>query len=353
MKKDTKQYRVLIVEDNPGDFALAEDFLFEQILNPVIVQAVSFNQAFEIILTEDIPFDVILLDLSLPDKNGNDLITSMLNIASSCPIIILTGYADIDFSIRSIGQGVLNYLIKDELNSSLLYKSIIYSIEIKKHILDLKVSDNKVIRAIIKAQEEERLEIGSELHDNVCQLLIVIKLNLEMLRESIPQQGIHFFDNCAEHISSALNETRNLSHRLVPFSFNGITMEGILKRLLATFKIDEKIKIIFSFDEGAKKYSFSQELKFNVYRILQEQLKNIFKYSKANRVEVVIVIDSNVLKLRISDNGIGLDTNAIKEGVGMANMRRRVELFSGIFDIDSTPGNGCRIIIDIPLHEIN
>ena len=88
------------------------------------MQAVSFNQAFEIILTEDIPFDVILLDLSLPDKNGNDLITSMLNIASSCPIIILTGYADIDFSIRSIGQGVLNYLIKDELNSSLLYKAL-------------------------------------------------------------------------------------------------------------------------------------------------------------------------------------------------------------------------------------
>ncbi len=353
MKKDTKPYRVLIVEDNPGDFALAEDFLFEQILNPVIVQAVSFKQAFEIISTEDTPFDIILLDLSLPDKNGNDLITSMLKIASSCPIIILTGYPDIDFSVKAIGQGVLDYLIKDELNSSLLYKSIIYSIEIKKHILDLKESDMKVTRAIIQAQEEERQEIGRELHDNVCQILLVSKLNLDMLKELLPHEGIKFLDKSTEYISSALNETRNLSHRLLPFLFDDITMEETFKRLLETFKIDDKIEIIFSFDEGLSKYSFSQELKFNLYRILQEQLKNIFKYSKATIVDVDIAIDSSILKLKISDNGIGLDTNDIKEGIGMANMRRRVELFSGIFDIDSTPGNGCRIIIYIPLPEIN
>jgi signal transduction histidine kinase len=312
MKKDTKPYRILIVEDNTGDFVLAEDFLFEQILNPVIVQAVSFKQASEILLTTDTPFDIILLDLSLPDKNGNELIADMLKLASSCPIIILTGYTDIDFSIKSIGQGVLDYLIKDELNASLLYKSIIYSIEIKKHILELKESDKKVTRAIIKTQEDERQEIGSELHDNVCQILLVSKLNLGMLKESLPPEGIQFFDKCNEYISSALNETRNLSHRLSPLFFDDSTMEETLKRLLKTFKINDEIEIILNFDEAVNKCALSQEVKLNLYRILQEQLKNIFKHAKANVVEVDVVIDCDKLTLKISDNGIGFDTNAIK-----------------------------------------
>jgi DNA-binding NtrC family response regulator len=144
MIKDKKSYRILVIEDNPPDLALVEEFLTEQILDPVIVHADSFKQASAILSAGDILFDVILLDLSLPDNSGQDLITDMLQVASSCPIIILTGYADIDFSIKSISQGILDYLLKDDLNAITLYKSIIYAIERKKTISDLREYINTI-----------------------------------------------------------------------------------------------------------------------------------------------------------------------------------------------------------------
>src|SRR5450432_3234239 len=106
MIKDKKSYRILVMEDNPGDLAIVEDLLAEQISDPVIVHAGNFRQASAILSAADALFDVILLDLTLADKSGQDLVTAMLQVASLCPIIILTGYVDIDFSIKSISQGI-------------------------------------------------------------------------------------------------------------------------------------------------------------------------------------------------------------------------------------------------------
>lgn len=72
-----------------------------------------------------------------------------------------------------------------------------------------------------------------------------------------------------------------------------------------------------------------------------------------NLIKVDVSLNNNELKLKILDNGIGFNINVAKEGIGLANMKRRAELFSGRFEIDSSPGNGCTILIDIPLVEIN
>ncbi|MBK5273159.1 MAG: response regulator, partial [Bacteroidia bacterium] len=143
MLRDKKPYRILVIEDNPGDIIIVEDFLMEQINDPVIEQAGNFKQAREILSVKDYLFDVILLDLSLPDKSGEKLVTDMLQIAPLCPIIILTGFADINFSIKSISLGIIDYLLKDDLNATTLYKSIIYAIERKKTILQLERAEKK------------------------------------------------------------------------------------------------------------------------------------------------------------------------------------------------------------------
>src|SRR5664279_2969590 len=137
MIKDRKAYSILVIEDNPGDFAVVEQLLAEQIAVPAIVHAANFKQASEILSAADVLFDVILLDLSLHDKSGRDLIIEMLQVASLCPIIVLTGYTDIEFSIKSISLGIVDYLVKDDLDAPMLYKSIIYSIERKKTITHL------------------------------------------------------------------------------------------------------------------------------------------------------------------------------------------------------------------------
>lgn len=472
MVKDKKVFRILVIEDNPGDVVLIEDYLLEQIFEPLIVNAGSFKEASAILSDKINVFDVILLDLTLPDESGQQLIDKMLKLALECPIIILTGYADIDFSIKSISQGILDYLLKDDLNSVTLYKSILYAIERKKTVIELKKSErrysdlfylspqptwvydmdtfkfvqvnnaaienygfsrdeflnmnildirpeddfertkeavekfktiddkiyrgkavhlkksgerieieitsnpiiindkkfrsvmavditekiqneHKIIKAIIKTQEDERYEIGSELHDNVCQLLVASKLTLGMLKGSLVPSSLQWFDKCEEYIIMALEEIRNLSHRLAPAFFNDTTLEEAFRKLFDNFNVQDNYEMVLHFDDAVKKYPMGIEIQLNLYRILQEQLKNIFKYAKATLIEVDLIIYNHKLKMSIADNGVGFDIASVKGGIGLANMKRRAELFSGNLIIQSAPGNGCTIVIDIPLKDTN
>jgi len=210
---------------------------------------------------------------------------------------------------------------------------------------------HKIIKAIIKTQEDERYEIGGELHDNVCQILAASQLFLSMLKESLAPSKIELFNRCKENIALASDEIRNLSHRLAPAFFDNSTMEEAFGRLFNTFNIDEKLEILLNFDDNVEKYPISLEIQLNLYRILQEQLRNILRYAKATSIQVDVLIYNNKLKMRVSDNGIGFNVETHKGGIGLANMKRRAELFSGKFEIASSPGNGCIIAIEIPLQD--
>lgn len=141
MAVDKREYKILIIEDNPGDFALVEDFLFEHIVAPELVQANCCLMAKEILTVNK--FDVVLLDLSLPDKTGQSLIKEIIDASNNTPVIVLTGYTDFSFGVKSLSMGVSDYLLKDDLSATTLYKSIIYSIERKKNITDLEQSEKR------------------------------------------------------------------------------------------------------------------------------------------------------------------------------------------------------------------
>jgi len=138
---DKGHHTILIIEDNPGDFALVEEFLLEQIETPGILHAVNFKEAKLILETNQGLPDIILLDLSLPDKTGIPLIRDIVEISMNAPVIVLTGYADLEFGVKSLSLGVSDYLLKDELSSISLYRSIIYNLERKKIISELAESE--------------------------------------------------------------------------------------------------------------------------------------------------------------------------------------------------------------------
>jgi PAS domain S-box-containing protein len=142
MTFSTKELSILVVEDNTGDFILVKDYLSEEIERPQIQHAKSFSQAKEILMG-GAKFDSILLDLSLPDASGEQLVTDIMRMAGSTPVIVLTGYSGKDFGIKTLSLGISDYLFKDELEASQLYKSISYGIERKRIALQLKESEEK------------------------------------------------------------------------------------------------------------------------------------------------------------------------------------------------------------------
>lgn len=143
MDPSTSNYKILIIEDNPGDLLLIQDYLDEYFKSYNQTTATSFFKAQEILGSENHNYDIILLDLSLPDLNGMDLIDAMIPLVLDTPLVILTGYANIPFSILTIERGASDYLLKDELTPFSLYKAIIHNIERKKYILEIERSEKK------------------------------------------------------------------------------------------------------------------------------------------------------------------------------------------------------------------
>lgn len=143
MKLDNHHYNILVVEDNPGDYLLVEDYLSEFIKLPKLTHATKFKEAVEILDNENNKFDVILLDLSLPDVSYEILIKEAEKNSHNTPVIILTGYSDLEFAIKSLSLGVSDYLVKDTISALILYKSIIYSIERHKFLQSLRESEKR------------------------------------------------------------------------------------------------------------------------------------------------------------------------------------------------------------------
>lgn len=143
MIKDATPYSILLIEDNGGDRLLITTYLEESILLPKITEACDFSEAIAALEDPNKVYDVILLDLSLPEKKGKELIEAILQKSGHIPVIILTGYSDIEFSRLSAQMGTADYLLKDDLTPSILYKSIIYSIERKKVYTQLEDSEKR------------------------------------------------------------------------------------------------------------------------------------------------------------------------------------------------------------------
>jgi signal transduction histidine kinase len=225
-------------------------------------------------------------------------------------------------------------------------------ISVERDVSEKMAYEIEIIKSIIKTQEDERFEIGGELHDNICQILATSKIAFKMLEKNMNVSDKIWFEQGIEQINLVFKEIRNLSHRLAPAFFKDGTLEELLSSLVKTFNIEDNYNIILEFDDSFKKYASSREFQLNLYRIIQEQLSNILKYAEAKNIIISGFATADSLKLMIQDDGIGLNAKTIKSGIGIANMKRRAELFGGKLIIKSELGKGYTITIEIPLSEV-
>jgi PAS domain S-box-containing protein len=119
--------KVLLTEDNPGDYLLVQEYLSGTAQTFAISRAVKLSEAIELLQQDQ--FDVILLDLSLPDSHGLDSVRIIHAYSDKVPVIVLTGFGNEQYGVESVKMGAEDYLVKDDINSSLLVKVILYSIE--------------------------------------------------------------------------------------------------------------------------------------------------------------------------------------------------------------------------------
>ena len=203
----------------------------------------------------------------------------------------------------------------------------------------------KLEEAMVLGQEKERTRLGHELHDNVNQILAVSKLFLGMLRTGDDESN-ELKRKVGEYLDSAVNEIRNLSHGLVVPNFNKTGLVGSFNKILNDIAMVNPFEVAFDYDEKIE--SLNDSKKITLLRILQEQIKNIIKYSRATKVNVELCLVRNKALLRIRDNGVGFDARASRKGIGLSNIYDRIELFNGCVNLETAPGKGCDLMVTLP-----
>ncbi len=206
---------------------------------------------------------------------------------------------------------------------------------------------NQLAEAIVTAQEKERTNIGHELHDNVNQLLTTAKLFLEMLKP-VSGNDIMVVTKTREIILSALSEIRSISKNLVSPQLSGESLKENIEQALHDLQVSGKYAIVFNCHH-LEESNLKECMKTAIFRIFQEQLKNIVKHSKAAFIGVTLTGSGENIILRVEDDGIGFDATQKKQGIGLSNIRQRVDLYHGTMQLATSPGNGCIITVSLPL----
>jgi signal transduction histidine kinase len=205
----------------------------------------------------------------------------------------------------------------------------------------------KIAEAIIEAQEEERTKLGHELHDNVNQVLTTAKLYLEMLKP-VNENDSNILGKSKAFILDAINEIRNVSKTMVLPQLKGSSLEESIRGLLEEIKVTGFYIIDFSCT-GHTANSISENKKVTLYRIMQEQIKNIIKHSRAKKITVQLRFSAKEVTLTVHDNGVGFDASVQRRGIGLSNIYDRAELYKGKVELKTAPGEGCSIEVTIPL----
>lgn len=258
-----------------------------------------------------------------------------------------------------------NYWIIIGASSILILFGFIYAIRIERNRnrqLSLKqkqqLANEEIYNLLIDSQnkldegrEKEKKRISKELHDGILSKFFGVRLNLELLNNSINNESIKQREKYINELKNLENEIRTVSHQLNDDMFSSDnSFKTIIEELLisqrdlssyrSNLKIDEKI----AWDE------ISSKIKINVYRIVQEALHNINKYSEAKFVEIAFIYGGKILKVHLRDDGVGFDTSVTTEGIGLENMRSRISDLGGELEIKSS-NNGTIIFMYIPIHK--
>ncbi|MEA1958394.1 MAG: PAS domain S-box protein [Chloroflexota bacterium] len=203
---------------------------------------------------------------------------------------------------------------------------------------------------LMEVQEEERKNIARELHDQIGQMLTGLKLSLELLPGLPPQDTEARLEEAQSLIRELMDRTRRLSLELRPSTLDDL---GLLPSFLDYFaRYTHQTRIQVKFKQRGLRKRFPREIETAVYRIVQEGLTNIARHASVSEAAVRITADRSQMKVEIKDNGVGFRPKVktlSSASMGLAGMRERASLLGGRFAIDSAPGKGTRLVVELPL----
>jgi signal transduction histidine kinase len=227
-------------------------------------------------------------------------------------------------------------------------------IEQQKFEKTLKEYELNSIDMMLEGQEKERQRLANDLHDNLGSMLATLKFNFENLRlrkMELREEENKLYERTDELIEEAYQKVRRIAHAKNAGVF---ASEGLIP---AIQKLAEKISIPGKLQIQVIPFGFNDRLEntleIAIFRTVQEMATNIIKHSQATEATIHLTDHEDNINIIIEDNGVGFDSSKIEsgnaDGMGLQNIRKKIAQLGGTLEIDSTPGKGTTIIIDIPV----
>lgn len=205
---------------------------------------------------------------------------------------------------------------------------------------------------MLRVEEEERRRISRELHDEVGQSMLVIRLYLEMIQANLPKEAMHLapkLEETQQLAEQTIREMRRLISALSPNVLEVLGLPASIRQFVTTFSRTFAGRVRFRMSGLDKLPQGSQIM---LYRLVQECFSNVIKHSKAHSVALEVGRKNGLIQLKIQDDGVGFDPNEAvrkRDSFGLTGMRERVALLGGQIDIQSNVGKGTKVQIAIPV----
>lgn len=221
-----------------------------------------------------------------------------------------------------------------------------------KNINERKMTEVLITRASIESEERERGRLSREMHDGVGQSLAAMNMYMNVLGSQLGKnkdEHLPIFKSIRELLLKTIDETRKVSHDLMPSEMKEFELFDCVSSMFERLnKVDPKIK--YKVKLKGKEVALKPIMKINLYRVIQEFIKNSQKYSEADKVDFIMSFTGKEINLSISDNGKGFDMNQKKKsGIGILNMIHRINSLGGKYEFVTSPGHGVVLNIKVEL----
>lgn len=209
--------------------------------------------------------------------------------------------------------------------------------------------ENTLLQSQLEMQEQTFQNISREIHDNISQKLTLAKLYLNTIDMNTRAVALRQLNDSTHIIGEVITDLTDLSRSM---SSEIVLNNGLIKAL--EYETSQFLKTgiyKINFSVSGHPVFLNSDTDLVLFRIVQEVLNNIVKHAGASVIGINLHFENSLLVMEITDNGRGFDTSSSLTGIGLQNIKKRVTLLHGSLSVNSTPGNGTQIKIEIPLYE--
>jgi len=243
-------------------------------------------------------------------------------------------------------------LISILMLGSLIFIKRIFNIQKRMDELR-KENESRVLSAIVRTEENERLNFSKELHDGLGPLLSSVKMAISSSgRNADKEQEAQVLANAEKLIDESITSLKEISNKLSPHVLNNFGLRKALKSFISRLPIIDKPSINLESNIEDRRFPYNVEV--ILYRVICELISNSLKHSNARNIYITLMADEVSVSLDYLDDGIGFDSEILdlsEKGLGFSNIRSRIKSLNGTFDIYTKQNEGVRVNITIGLKE--